>query len=172
MSDERARRARGRRPAPARAPAAASSPPTRWRWRFEVLGISPMGSASLAGPRTEQGRASPTRPGELRDGACSRRGSSPRDMITAPGARERDRRRRRVRRLDQRRAAPARGRARGRRRRSTSTTSTAIAARTPPLVRPQARRPLRRDRPLRRPAASPVVAKRLLEAGPAARGRR
>ena len=84
-------------------------------WPFELLGISPIGTASVPGDGPAQGR------GRVRRAASwswtlLQRASRPRQIITRAGARERHRRRRRHGRLDQRRAAPAGDRPRGRRR--------------------------------------------------------
>ena len=78
-------------------------------------------------------------------------------------ARERDRRRGDERRLDQRRPAPAGRRPRGRDRALDRRLRPDLLA-DPDAVRPQARRPLRRDRPARG-GRHRVVADRLLEAG-------
>ena len=78
---------------------------------------------------------------------------------------------RRHRRLDQRRAAPAGDRARGRRRRSSIDDFDRDQRARAAARRPEAGRPLRRHRPATRPAARALVAKRLLEAGAAARRR-
>ena len=102
---------------------------------------------------------------QARRWTCSRRGQRPSDIITRDVARERDRRGRDERRLDERRAAPARGRAA--RRASSSTIDDfdrdqrAHAA----AVRPQARRPVRRHRPLRGRRRAARARKRLREAG-------
>ena len=77
---------------------------------FEVLGISPAGSAMVPaedGRKLEVARQC----GELVMDVL-RRGQRPSDVITQAGAGERDRRGGDERRLDQRRAAPAGGRAR------------------------------------------------------------
>ena len=81
---------------------------------FEVLGLSPMGSAMVPAAYEDKNRVA-IEAGELIMDVLAR-GQRPSDIITREGARERDRRDRHERRLDQRRAAPARARPRGRRR--------------------------------------------------------
>ena len=113
---------------------------------FEVLGISPAGSAMVPaedGRKLEVARQC----GELVMDVL-RRGQRPSDVITKRGARKRDRRGRHQRRLDQRRAAPAGGRPRNGRAARDRRVRRDLRAHAA-AVRPAARRALRRDRPLR-----------------------
>ena len=117
---------------------------------FEALGISAGGSAMVPAEDDDKGTVA-EQIGELvmqrpRRGPAAEPDHHPRV------ARERDRLRLRLGRLDQRRPAPDRARPRGRdrarHRRLRADLPAHAAAR-----RPQARRPLRRHRPLRAPAA-------------------
>ena len=118
---------------------------------FEALGISPGGSAMVPAEDDDKadGRRADRRAGDdgPRRGPAAEPGHHPRL------ARERDRLRLRLGRLDQRRPAPARARPRGRHRARRSTTSSAISRAHAAARRPEARRALRRHRPLRAPAA-------------------
>ena len=113
---------------------------------FEVLGLSPMGSAMVPAAYEDKNRVA-TEAGALIMDVLAR-GQRPRDIITREGAGERDRRDRDERRLHQRRAAPARARPRGRRRARHRRLRPDRRAHADD-VRPQARRPLRRQGPLR-----------------------
>ena len=131
-------------------------------------GLRVRGDGDLAGGLGDgagRGRREATtvaeRIGELVD-AGARRGPAPEPDHHPRVDRERDRLRLRVGRLDQRRPAPARGRPRGRDRARRSTTSSAISRAHAAARRPEARRPLRRHRPLprRRRAADPQAPRR------------
>ena len=96
---------------------------------LEFLGLSPMGTASVAATDPAKDEVGDDAGRLVMD--LLRRGVRPRADRHPRRARERHRRRRRDRRLDQRRAAPA-GASRARPAcRSPSTTSTAISRRTP-----------------------------------------
>ena len=138
-------------PAPAPAPAAASSPRTRWPAPSRRSGISPGGSAMVPAEDDDKddGRRADRRAGDEgpRARTCARARSSPRESLENAIAM-----RLRLRRLHQRRAAPARGRPRGRRRARHRRLRADLAA-DAAARRPEAGRPLRRDRPLPAPAA-------------------
>ena len=136
---------------------------------FEMLGISPMGSVDGPGRGRQEG---PGRPRTAAGSSCEllERDLRPSDDHHPRVARERDRLRGRDRRLDQRRPAPARRGAARRASRSTIDDFDRIAWQHAAARRPQARRPLRRHRPVprrRRAAGRQAPARRR----PAARRR-
>ena len=116
---------------------------------FEALGISAGGSAMVPAEDDEKANVA-ERIGELVM-QRARRGPAPEPDHHPGVARERDRLHLRVGRLDQRRAPPARGRPRGRRA-ARDRRLRADLAPDAALRRPEARRPLRRHRPLPPPA--------------------
>ena len=171
--DRRARRRRDVRrgaatssraaPAPAPAPAAASSPPTRWPARSRRSASRPMGSAMVPADGRRQGGASPRECGELVMQVLAE-DLRPSQIITSES-------------LENAIATVC-----------TSGGSTngvlhllavareagieleiadfeRISEQHAAARRPEAGRPLRRHRPLSRPAASALLAKRLAEAG-------
>ncbi len=114
---------------------------------FEVLGISPMGSSMVPAEDGKKGKVAEECGRLVLEVLAEDR--RPSRIITQAVARERDRRRRHVGRLDQPRPAPARGR-QGGRRPARPRGLRPDRLEHPAALRPQARRPLRRHRPLPR----------------------